>query len=264
MSKVTIIESSLIHNLQFEIMHNGLTYSVQNGSDTFQTGKNYSPLELAQGNDLACEAIMLEADKHYHCNKSSYVDALILDSKYSKQGFKNNLDRINLCGWWELSNAFEIGVKGADLGNKLLFVNTKDQALKMAKNMAKVNNKDTDQAFALESGKITDHIHITTIETSKRSAAKILMCSGMKRELFTLQDEAPDQAFTDCDFFKWLDKNKITDHNSILTRERYLKEIGFKMAFHKLSEKAVNSLSWILQYHFDQRVKPTLEKQAGI
>lgn len=257
MAQVKIVKSELIHNLQFEIMYNGLTYSIQNDTLNFQTGRHYSPLELSQGNKLACEAIMLEADKLKSVNPNGYINALIADSKYSKQGFFNNLERINLCAYWNPEKYFKIAVAGSDLECLKIFVSNKDQALKMAKHYARINGFLESGAVVYDRGLMVDYIKPHFIESEKRRASKVLMCSSMKRELFSLQDEEA-KTFEESNFFKWLDDNKVKDHNSIITRGQYLKSIGFNMALHKLSEKALNSLKHTLDYHFNLRVKPAL------
>lgn len=258
MTQVTIINSKLIHNLQFEMMYNGYSYGVQNETKDFAVGRNYSPAELAQGNELAAEAIMLEGNKLYNTTPNGYVNALITDSQYSKQGFENNLKRVNLCAYWQPEKAFKIFVAGSKLESLKIFVSTMKQALQLAKNYAKVNGLDTTKAQAVEVGQMTDHIKQHWIDTQTRKAEKVLMCKTMKRELFTLSDN-DNQPVEETEFFKWLDDNKITDHNTIKTRDQFLKSIGFNMALHKLTSKQISALGHILSHHFNIRIKPTLQ-----
>lgn len=256
MSQDKIVTSNLIHNLQYSISYNGYSYGVQNDYQSFVAGGDYSPKELAQGLDLAVAAIMMEGNRIFRPeNKHGYIQALISDSKYSLQGFENNLKMINSCAYWEPENAYMIRFTDQYVGESIfLYVPTLKHALAMAKSYAKIHNKNSDEVIVKEVGLMTDHISQNWIDTRVRKAQSVLIDSNMKRDFFELPDFDKSQPIETTGFYKWLDSEKVTDHNTIKTRDAYLKSIGYNRAFHKLTMIQIESLRHILQYHFNKTV----------
>ncbi len=246
------IQSKLIHNLQYDMMHNGYSYQVQNSSEAFEVGRHYSPLDLAQGNDIALQAIMFEGTVLYRQDENLYYNGLISDAQYSLKGFEQTILKLNNLAYWrEGTKQFKLCV----LKEKtfVVFLSSYDDAVTLSKALCKFYNKTLDDVMISCWGAFEDVLKPHWIKQQKREAAKVLLKGILEKEVFNIPDTGKNSTpFKDLEFFKWLEKTHQdkSKHNTIESIEEYLKSLGFNKALHKLNEGDYSLMKYCLHFHF--------------